>query len=221
MKWKILGKFLLLLILAAILIFNINLYVSYKFLFNQTNYSQEHWRGLTAFSLDFQQYLEVVEGKPRVTSQGIKELTLRQGWIQILDAEGYEVYQWNKPQEALTHYTPSQMVYYNIYTGALGDYTTFVGTYQTDGYKWSYIIGFPMEKVAKYIFTYHPEQFKMNLVEAMVCIFIVPIVVFIVIGYLFGRQLANPVIHIIEAIHRLAQGEYEQKYQEKGLYWQS
>lgn len=218
MKWKVLLRFLLILILSAVLIFIINLFVAYKFLASQNHRGQENWKGLTSFTLDFQRYVVEKEGKPQVTPEGKEKLALRQGWIQILDEEGYEVYQWNKPPEAPEHYSPSEMVFYNIYTGALGDYTTFAGTANINGYQWSYIIGFPMEKIAKYTFTFSPGKLKVNLIEAMVCIFIVPIVVFIVMGYLFGRSLTNPVLHIIGAIQQLAQGQYDNKFREKGLY---
>lgn len=218
MKWKVLLRFLLFLILSAVLIFTINLFVAYRFLNVQKEDSQENWSGLNSFTLDFRQYVVVAEGKPQITSEGREQLALRQGWIQILDEEGYEVFQWNKPPEAPEHYAPSEMVFYNIYTGALGNYTTFAGTAQIDGYQWSYIIGFPMENVAKYTFIYSPHILRINLIEGLVCIFIVPIVVFLVMGYLFGRSVANPVIHILGAIQQLDQGRYDNKYREKGLY---
>lgn len=218
MKWKILLRFLLILILSVVIIVYINSFVTYHFLIAENDQGEGMWNGLSAFTLDFKQYVTEREGKPVITKEGIAELASRQAWIQILDEEGYEVYHWNKPASAPEHYTPSDMVYYNIYTSALDDYTTFAGTAKLKGYKWSYIIGYPMDKVAKYNFTFQPDRFRITLFEVMLCMLIIPIVVFVIMGYIFGRSLTNPVFHIIKGIQHLAAGNYDKKYFEKGLY---
>ena len=218
MKWKILLRFLAILILSVFIIMFINSFVAYRFLVVGNDQGNGVWNRLSAFTLDFKQYVLEEEGKPLVSQAGLAELALRQAWIQILDEEGYEVYQWNKPAVAPTHYTPSEMVYYNIYSGALVDYTTFAGTAKLNGYKWSYIIGYPMDKIAKYTFTFQPESLNITLFQIMLCMLVIPILVFILMGYVFGRSLTNPVIKIIEGIKRLAEGEYDVKYPEKGLY---
>ncbi|HQD90041.1 MAG TPA: hypothetical protein PLP71_03360 [Syntrophomonadaceae bacterium] len=151
MKWRILVRYLAILILSVVIVFIINLYLAFKFT------DQGPWSKISSFSLDFQQYIITEEEGPAVSPDGIKALNSYQAWIQILNQEGYEVYSYNKPAEAQEHYSPSEMVFYNIYTGAIKDYTTFSGTAEVDGNTWSYIIGFPMQKVAKYSFIYSPE----------------------------------------------------------------
>lgn len=217
MKRKILLRFLLIIILSVIIILNISMFVQYKFLVENQN-DDEKWNYLKNFSLDFQQYIVQKDGKPTLTEGGIQELKLRNAWIQILDKEGYEVYHWKKPKKALDHYAPSQMVYYNIYSGAIDNYTLYTGTAKINDYRWSYIIGFPMDKVAKYIFEFSPEKIKTNIFKVLICLLIIPIVVFIVTGYIFGRNIANPIIHMIKGIGQLSKGEYDKKYIEKGLY---
>ncbi|MBM7869761.1 signal transduction histidine kinase [Clostridium pascui] len=217
MKRKILLRFLLIIVLSVIIILNISMFVQYKFLVESQN-GDEKWSYVKNFSLNFQQYIVQKDGKPIVTEAGIRELHIRSAWIQILDEEGYEVYNLRKPKEALSHYAPSQMVYYNIYSGAIKDYTIYSGTAKINNYRWSYIIGFPMNKVAKYIFEFSPEKIKTNIFKALICLLIVPIMVFIVTGYIFGRNIANPIIHIIKGIGQLSKGEYDKKYAEKGLY---
>lgn len=216
MKWKILFRFLLILVLSVIIVLNISAFVSYKFFLEDD--SEDKWSQLRNFSLNFNKYIVESNNKPIVIMEGMEELNFRNAWIQILDEEGYEVYQWDKPEKALTHYTPSEMVYYNIYTGAIDDYTTYSGTAEISGYKWSYIIGFPMDKIAKYTFDFPPDKLKSNIFEVMIYLFIIPIVVFIVMGYIFGRSLTNPVIHMIKGIQELSRGEYDEKYVEKGVY---
>ncbi len=217
MKWKILLRFLLILVLSVIIVFHINIFVIYE-LFISDDHWDEKWTQLPNFSLDFYQYIIEEDGKPTVTKVGLEELNHRNAWIQILDEEGYEVYHWNKPKDALTHYAPSQMVYYNIYTGVIDNYTTFAGTAEINDYKWSYIIGFPMDKIAKYVYHYSIEELKSNIFAAAIGLFLIPIVVLIVMGYIFGRNLTNPVIHIIQGIRQLSKGEYDKNYIEKGLY---
>lgn len=143
---------------------------------------------------------------------------LEEVFLQILDEEGYEVYSWNKSKEALEHYTPSEMVYYNIYSGAIDNYTTFAGTADINNYRWSYIIGFPMDKIAKYNYIYSPENIKGIIFQLLIYLFIVPVVVLIVMGYVFGRSLTNPIVEIINGIGILSKGNYNIKYTEKGLY---
>ncbi|QUH18770.1 sensor histidine kinase [Alkaliphilus sp. B6464] len=217
MKWKILLRFLLILVLSVIIVFHINIFVVYE-LFISDNHWDEKWTQLPNFSLDFYQYIIEEDGTPTVTKDGLEELNHRNAWIQILDEEGYEVYHWNKPEGTLDHYTPSQIVYHNIYTGVIDNYTTFAGTADINDYKWSYIIGFPMDKIAKYMYLYSIEELKSNIFAAAIGLFIIPVVVFIVMGYIFGRNLTNPVIHIIQGISQLSKGEYDKKYVEKGLY---
>ena len=212
MKWRILLRYLSILILSVVIVFIINIYLAYIFT------DQGPWSTATEFTLDFQQYIFTEGGRPAVSQAGIDALESYRAWIQILNEEGYEVYSWNKPEEALEHYTPSEMVFYNIYTGAIEDYTTFSGTAVIDGYKWSYIIGFPMEWVAKYNYVYSPDNLKSYLLLMLATFIIVPIIVFIVMGYIFGRSLTNPVMQIIEGIQQLARGEYDRRWPEKGLY---
>lgn len=217
MKWKILIRFLLIIILSVIIAFHINMLIVYQYFFSD-NKENSGWSKLGEFSLNFYQYIIEKEGKPIVTEEGIKELKLRNAWIQILDEEGYEVFSWNKPGDALEHYAPSEMVYYNIYTGAIYNYTTFAGTAEMNNYKWSYIIGFPMDKIAKYSIIYSPANMKIKILKVLVYLFVVPIIVLIVMGYVFGRNLAKPIIEIVEGISLLSKGEYNRKYTEKGLY---
>ncbi len=217
MKWKILFRFLLILVVSVIIVFYIDVFLIYKF-FTADGKIAGEWSRIGDFSLRFEQYIFQEDGSPTVTKEGMEQLNRRDAWIQILDEEGYEVYQWNKPEKALDHYTPSEMVYYNIYTGAIDGYTTFAGTAKINGYRWSYIIGFPMDKVAKYNFTYSPEKTTSNIFEISICLLLVPIVVLIGMGYLFGRSLTKPVMHMIQGIQELSKGQYDKKYPEKGLY---
>lgn len=212
MKWKILLRYFSILILSVALVFLINLYLAFRFT------ERGLWGKTREFTLNFQQHIFTEGGQPAVSQAGIDALRSYQAWIQILDKEGYEVYSWNKPADALEHYSPSEMVFYNIYTGAIEDCTTFCGTAVIDGYKWSYIIGFPMQWVAKYSFVYSSKAFVSYLLVMLATFLVVPIIVFIVMGYIFGRSLANPVLQIIEGIQQLAGGEYDRRWPEKGLY---
>ncbi|WP_097027969.1 sensor histidine kinase [Clostridium peptidivorans] len=217
MKRKILLRFLLIIVLSVIIILNISMFVQYKFLVENHN-DDEKWNNIKNFSLDFHQYIVQKDGKPTLTEDGIEELNLRNAWIQILDEEGYEVYHWKKPKKALDNYAPSQMVYYNIYSGVIDDYTIYSGTAKINNYRWSYIIGFPIEKVSKYMIEFSPEKLRTNIFKVLIYLLIIPIVVFIITGYIFGRNIANPLIHIIKGIGQLSKGKYDKKYAEKGLY---
>lgn len=211
MKWRIVLRYLAILILSVMLVVAVDLCLAYKLT------GPGLWSQTTAFALKFRQYIVLEEGKPAVSREGLDLLSRQGAWLQILNQEGYEVYSWRKPPQAPSHYTPSEMVFYNIYSGALEGYTTFCGTAVLDGYKWSYVLGFPLAQVAKYQLVYSPQNLRSYLLVALLSFILVPILVFIVMGYIFGRSLTEPLFQIITAIQQLAQGEYGQ-WPEKGLY---
>lgn len=217
MKWKIFLRFISIIILTVIISLILNIFISYRLFVLDENFDSK-WNQVREFTLTFKGYIEKTDGEVKVTEDGIEKLKAYNAWIQILDEEGYEVYQWNKPKAALTHYTPSEMVFYNIYTGAIDDYTTFAGTAEIDGYKWSYIIGFPMEEVAKYSIYYSPRRLKMNILKAFVYLIVTPTLVLLIMGYIFGRSLTKPVADIIGGIQQLSKGNYHESFVEKGIY---
>lgn len=212
MKWKILLRYLLILIVSVILVVFINLYLMYRL----TN--PDLWSKTSSFVLDFHQYIFTEGGQPRVSQAGLASLKERRAWIQVLDEEGYEAYSWDKPADAPEHYAPSEMVFYNIYSGAIEGYTAFCGTAEIEGYKWSYIIGFPVQEIAKYSIVYFPEAIESYILVMLATFGVVPVMVFMVMGYVLSRSLTNPALQIIEGIHRLAKGDYGRRWPEKGLY---
>lgn len=217
MKWKIFLRFISIIILSVIISLILNIIISYRLFVLDENFDNK-WNQVREFTLTFKQYIEQSDDGVRVTEDGIEKLKDYNAWIQILDEEGYEIYQWNKPKTALSHYTPSEMVFYNIYTGAIDDYTTFAGTVEMDGYKWSYIIGFPMEEVAKYSIYYSPRRLKVNILKGVVYLLATPTIVLLIMGYIFGRSLTKPVADIISGIQQLSKGNYHVNYLEKGIY---
>ncbi|WP_236912769.1 sensor histidine kinase [Clostridium sp. Cult1] len=83
MKWKILLRFLLILVLSVIIAFNINIFIIYRF-FLADDYSEGEWNQLGNFSLTFDQYIFEEDGNPTVKREGIRELNLKNGWIHNL-----------------------------------------------------------------------------------------------------------------------------------------
>jgi len=217
MKWKIFVRFILIIVLSVVISSMLNIFISYRLFVLDDNFDNK-WNKVRDFTLTFDRYVEKTDGGVRVTQEGIEKLKDYDAWIQLLDEEGYEVYQWNKPEDALSHYTPGEMVFYNIYTGAIKDSTTFAGTAEIDGYKWSYIIGFPMEEVAKYNFYYLPKRLELNIIKAVVYLLVTPTIVVLIMGYIFGRSLTKPVADVIYGIQQLAKGNYNVTYTEKGIY---
>src|SRR5699024_11170280 len=84
-----------------------------------------------------------------------------------------------------------------------------------DNKEWSYVIGFPENRVSKYTVLFSPESLGYrDLITPLVII----LLSIIIIGYLFGRKLSRPVMDIINGITRLAKGHYHINYKTKGLY---
>lgn len=212
MKWRILLRYLAILILSVVLVVLINAYLTFKI----TDYGL--WSTTSRLVLDFHRYVTLDGGKPAVAPAGLEILERHRAWIQILDEEGYEIYSWHKPQGVPEHYAPSEMVFYNIYAGAVDGYTSFCGTAIREGYQWSYIIGFPVEMVAKYLLVYSPQALRSYFWVMLATFLVVPVLVFLVMGYIFGRSLSDPVLQIIDGIQQLARSRYERRWPEKGVY---
>ena len=75
-----------------------------------------------------------------------------------------------------------------------------------------------MEEVAKYSYYYQPKKLNSNIIKVTVFLLLTPTIVILVMGYVFGRSLTNPIIEIIRGIQELSKGNYEVFYAEKGIY---
>jgi len=104
------------------------------------------------FTRDFAGHIVAEDNLPSVSNDGITELDNNNLWIQIIDANGKEVYSHNTTPIQQTHYAPIEFL--ELYKGEDSmELTVCVGMVEYDAEQWTYIIGFPMNisKVTMYL----------------------------------------------------------------------
>lgn len=94
------------------------------------------------FTLDFSQYINVKNGTPTVSNTGKNLLAKNHLWIQILDATGKEVCNYDKPSTIPDTYQPYELL--KLYQYGTGQYSVFVNGIDAKGTSYSYLIGFPL-----------------------------------------------------------------------------
>lgn len=227
MNWKITLRFILTItivnMIVLLLVFssiNYFLYGQYTFSRNSDDINEIYLTpmGAEEFASDFLQFIEFKDNNPNVSEEGIEILKENNGWVQILDEDGYEVYSNLKPEDAPTHYSPVEIVHAYKYNGVIGDSSIFIGMAKDNDLKYSYIIGLPYELVARYIFYFNFSKIFKSYKQAIFVILFSTLFITILISYLFGRRLTNPLFKIINGIKILASGDYDVYYPEKGIY---
>jgi len=104
------------------------------------------------FTRDFAGHIVAEDNLPTVSNAGIIELDSNNLWIQIVDANGNEVYSHNTTTTQQTHYAPIEFL--ELYQGEDNtELTICVGMVKYSADQWTYIIGFPMNisKVTMYL----------------------------------------------------------------------
>ena len=105
------------------------------------------------FTLHFSQYIDLNGDTPTISDAG-KNLLKKNGlWIQMLDAAGKEVCNYDKPSTVSDAYQPYELL--NLYQYGTDRYSVFVNSVDARGTSYSYLIGFPLSisKAVMYVDT--------------------------------------------------------------------
>jgi len=105
------------------------------------------------FTRDYSQYIDMSDGIPTISDTG-KILLEKNGlWIQILDATGRDVCNYDKPSIVSDTYQPYELL--NLYQNGTDQYSVFVNSVDVRDTSYSYLIGFPLSisKVVTYVDT--------------------------------------------------------------------
>jgi len=105
------------------------------------------------FTLDFSHYISLKDGTPTVSNTGKNLLGKNHLWIQILDAAGKEVYNYDKPSTVPDAYQPYELL--KLYQYGTGQCSVFVNSVDARDISYSYLIGFPLSisKAVMYVDT--------------------------------------------------------------------
>ena len=158
------------------------------------------------FTRDFAGKIGAGDYPPTVSDAGIKELDNNNLWLQIIDANGNEVYSHNTRPAQQTHYAPIELL--ELYQGEDNtELTVCVGTVEYNAEQWTYIIGFPMNisKVTMYLdgdsFTGGKSMLLILLSAAGLLM--------IVCGVIFGLWITRHFRRMTQAVGLIAYRLYE------------
>jgi signal transduction histidine kinase len=221
MNWKITGRFIVTIVSVAIIVILINIIGAAILIFNGgrnyftngiTYYSPED------FTREFERYLRKDKDKIYIGSDGEKILKEKKAWLQVLDEEGKEVYNFQKPVKGKKHYTPIELIHAYKYISNETMSTIFVSEKNIGNRNYSYIIGFPSEKVKRNVLSYDVYNLGNSLRIGIYIILFLDALIALLFGYLFSRRLTKPLVNIIKDVKSLSEGEYSLEREEKGIY---
>ncbi|CAB1244830.1 Alkaline phosphatase synthesis sensor protein PhoR [Clostridiaceae bacterium BL-3] len=169
------------------------------------------------FTLNFSKYVDFKNGIPFVKEEGIRQIQENNVWIQIVDENFREVYSFKKPGTVPVKYIPIKFA--NIYKYDIANSSIFIGEKKYGSRNFSYIIGFPLNRVAKHSLVFNPSSLRSFFWNGVLLLLGMDILVAVIISYfVFGKKMGKPLQNIVNGIDELSKGSYETNYQEKGVY---
>lgn len=219
MKIKLTFRYVLSIVIVAISVVLINIIVLLTLLFNKNITTPSNYH-ISEFVRNFHQYIEIEDNTyPQINKKGQKLLNGKDAWIQILNENNKEVYNYDKPEEIKDKYNTIEVINGYKYAGGLGDQSQILaGSKNINDTTYTYLIGFPRKNVQKYILITETDTMINYIKYAMIVVLVVDFIMAIVFGYIFSKSLTKPVNNIIDAVDDLHKNNYEVNYTEKGLY---
>lgn len=214
-NWSLTTKFLATLVFILIIEFLINfLFFRFTVIYTKKNFNTLSPKN---FTLNFSEYIDFKDNKPFVIEDGKKQISDNNTWIQIIDENLKEVYSFKKPKEVPYTYKPIDIVH--IHTYDIANSSVFISEKIYNDKSFTYIIGFPFNRVAKYTLTFNPSKIKSFLGGQFIVLMAINILIAIITSYfIFGKRMAKPLDSIIDGISKLSKGNYEISYSEYGVY---
>ncbi|MCH3963272.1 MAG: HAMP domain-containing histidine kinase [Clostridium sp.] len=214
-NWNITTRFLVTLIFIVI----IELFINLLFWNQIILYTKENFTAPTPekFTLNFSKYMAFKNGIPFVKEEGIRQIQENNVWIQIVDENFREVYSFKKPSTVPVKYIPIKFAH--IYKYDIANSSIFIGEKKYGSRNFSYIIGFPLNRVAKHTLVFNPSSLRSFFWNGVLLLLGMDILVAVIISYfVFGKKMGKPLQNIVNGIDELSKGAYGTNYQEKGVY---
>lgn len=216
MKWRLTARFLLSILSIVIIVIFVNTAILFGLIlyqqFNKFNDATADTEEI--FVREFQQYIDVSNGLPSVSKEGLQQLHQRNAWIQLLDVNGQVTDAYFEPQEALSHYAPIDLIQVYKYKEFDVDTTVYVGSKDNI----NYLIGIKGSGVSRYVVHLSGASTLQLIGKYGLLIIIADLLVATLVGWLFGRTLTKPLYAVIERIQHLKNHKHLPIKVPKGLY---
>ncbi|MBZ9606564.1 HAMP domain-containing histidine kinase [Clostridium estertheticum] len=224
MKWKLMARFMATVVSVVIIVMIINIITVFSFIIynNETKSTLIKGKleslGVEDYTRNFSEYIVGNKETVYIDNDGKSSLDNNNIWIQILDEQSSEIYSYKKPDSIKKSYTPFELINQYKYADEKTLATIFMGEKQIEGSKYSYIIGFPRDKIQRQVITIKNNNFVAIIGKYIYSILILDALIALFFAYLFSRKLTRPVSNIINGVLILSDGKYNLNLSEKGIY---
>lgn len=140
-------------------------------------------------------------------------------WVQVLDERGIEMTATTLPADVPSSYTPGQLVFYRQTPGEIGQQAVSTWAASLGGRDLTFVAGLPRGAtgtpsvfVGKRVITPEPPTFWVLFAGLLVAGGVTTIGV----AWLTGRNLARPLVHMMNWLAALARGEYAEPLDRRG-----
>lgn len=166
------------------------------------------------FTWTFSKNIYIEDNKPVLNEEGKSEIIKNKAWIQIIDESFKELYSFKKPQQVPKVYTPIKMAH--IYKYDVAGYSVFVSEKKYNNESYTYVIGFPIQSIAKHTIVFNPTALENFLGGGFIVLLAVNVTIAVIASYfIFGKRMGRPLEIIINSINELSMGNYESNHVEQ------
>jgi signal transduction histidine kinase/methionine-rich copper-binding protein CopC len=216
MKFKITNTFIIFFIIVFVVLIIGNMSMLYVVEEKEKNFDLT--MSPEEFTLNFKENINLKNSSIDISKKGQISLKDNSAWIQIVDENLKEVYSVYKPTKVPLKYSTFDLIHANKYD-IEGD-TVFISKINYENHTYLYLIGFPINNVAKHTLVYKP-YFYINVLKHIGIIFAIDIIVIVLLVYfILGEKFSKPINRMIEGIKELSLGNYNKMYESKGIYKQ-
>lgn len=223
MNFKITSRFIIAVALVTIIVIFINIAFGIGLLLNRlingvdiTNEDKSF--SPETFTTEFSEYLIKDEDKIYILKEGEDILKKEKAWIQILDEDGGEIYSYEKPIGIKDKYSPIDLIHTYKYSLEDSMSTIFIAEKDIEDTSYSYIIGFPYERIRRHVISYESDRLYNSIEKGVYIVLLIDVSIALLIGYLFSKRLTKPLVSIIEDVKTLSEGKYDLHREESGIY---
>lgn len=216
MKFKLTSQFLMSIFIIVIVVFFVNAAILLGYLFYQSKKGlndMSEWSG-EDFTRSFTQFINIENGTPVVSNEGLQQLQKRNAWIQFLDEGGQVINSYFTPNDSPSHYSPIELIHTYKYREDTAT-TIYVSSVESI----SFLIGIKDTQLGRVVFTFDIRSILEVASTVFLLIIVVDLIIAALIGLLFSSILTRPVSYMIERIEKLKQLDYATaKPKKTGIY---
>lgn len=156
------------------------------------------------FTMDFSQYIDITGDTPDIEYQGKEKITKNGLWVQILNEDGTEMINCEKPEQIPCSYHPYELLL--MYQYGSGEYSVFMSSIAKNDKTYIYLIGFPtaISKVVMYVDTARYHSGKILIIASV----LLTIVLMVVLAVFYNGMIVRNLERIKTVLHEIAARTY-------------